>query len=211
MTARSRAGLVGRDPRHVEGTGAGYSTVLWSVDSVLRAMDKFRRDRVARRLAEKAAHRPRSAPVRPAPFCQPRLAGTPSPGPGHHRGGHHRPLSHPVDLGEQSPGVAISPVRRNERAGIEHPRSAGGFRRRAVGCQAARALAAAMSSSVMGPASASYSAMAAARRSRARRFAAARAIPALTPRRPARARTSSTRSPGRVTVSRGISRSIAAK
>ena len=136
------------------------------------------------------------------------LAGTSSPRLGNHGSGQHGPLSHPVDFGEQCPGVAVSPVKRNERSCIEHPHAAGGFRRRAVACHVVRALAAAMSFSVMGPASVSYSAMAAANCSRARRSAAAWAIQALTPPRPARRRTSSTRSPGRVTVSRGISRSI---
>ena len=111
-----------------------------------------------------------------------------------------------MGFGEERPSVAITPVESDERPCIEHPHAAGGLRRRVGGCQAVRTLAAAMSSSVIGPESASYSAMAVAKRSRPTRSAAAWAIQELTPPRPARSRTSARRSPGRVTVNLGISR-----
>lgn len=132
----------------------------------------------------------------------------PSPGLSDHRGGHHGSLPGAMDVGEQRPGVAIAAVESDERSCIEHPHPEGGSRRRTVGCQAVRARAAAMSSPVMGPASASYSAMTAAKRSRPRRSAVAWAIQELTPPRPARARTSFARSLGSVTVNLGISRSL---
>ena len=131
-----------------------------------------------------------------------------SPSLGDYGGGNHWSLPSAMGLREQCPGVAIPSVEGDECSGVEHLHPAGGVRRPAGGCQAVRVLAAAMSSSVIGPASASYSAMAAARRSRPRRSAAAWAIQELTPPRPARARTSFTRSPGSVTVNLGISRFI---
>lgn len=130
--------------------------------------------------------------------CSPRL--------GDHRGRHHGSLPGAMGFGEERPSIAITPVESDERPCIEHPHAAGGLRRRVGGCQAVRTLAAAMSSSVIGPESASYSAMAVAKRSRPTRSAAAWAIQELTPPRPARTRTSARRSPGRVTVNLGISR-----
>lgn len=77
------------------------------------------------------------------------------PGLSHDRCRHDGAVSAADCVGHEGPGVAVSSIEGDQSSRIQNPHAAGGFRWRRASSHAVRLLAAAMSSSVIGPLSAS--------------------------------------------------------
>lgn len=70
------------------------------------------------------------------------------------RRGHHRSKTLSNSIRDQRPGVPVSTVQGDQRPSVEDPHAAGAYRRDRAGFQAVCSSAAAMSLSLIGPASA---------------------------------------------------------